>query len=122
MTVISGDARRVLGFGNRESLDIIDLILLVCLNGTMKTHVMYKCNLNSKQVQDYIELLIKFELLERSDVLKGRNTYKTTDRGKRFIKAYAELFEIFDLVRDGSHQPLDPSGDGDLKEGGSRIG
>ena|ERR1700722_1498182 len=109
--VIPGDARRVLGFGNRESLDIIDLILLVCVNGTMKTHVMYKCNLNSKQVQDYIELLMKFELLERSDVLKGRNTYKTTDRGKRFIKAYAELFEIFDLVRNGSGPPPNPSGD-----------
>ena len=77
----------------------------------MKTHVMYKCNLNSKQVQDYIELLMKFELLERSDVLKGRNTYKTTDRGKRFIKAYAELFEIFDLVRNGSGSPPNLSGD-----------
>jgi predicted transcriptional regulator len=98
------DAKRVLGFGNRESLDIIDLILLVCLNGTMKTHVMYKCNLNSKQVQDYLELLLKFALVERSDSLKGRSTYKTTERGKRFIKAYAELFEIFDLVIDGDRQ------------------
>src|SRR5580698_1116821 len=61
-----GDARRVLGFGNRESLDIIDLILIVCVSGTMKTHVMYKCNLNSKQVQDYLELLLKFRLIERS--------------------------------------------------------
>ena len=42
--------------GNRESLEIIDLILLVCLNGTMKTHIMYKCNLNSKQVQEYLEI------------------------------------------------------------------
>jgi len=109
--VVPGDARRVLGFGNRESLDIIDLILLVCTSGTMKTHVMYKCNLNSKQVQDYLELLLKFELIERSDAQNGRNTYKTTERGKRFIKAYAELFEIFDLVNDRSLQPSLPTRD-----------
>jgi predicted transcriptional regulator len=109
--VVAGDAMRVLGFGNRESLDIIDLILLVCMKGTMKTHVMYKCNLNSKQVQDYLELLLKFGLIERNDVLNGRNTYKTTERGKRFIKAYAELFEIFDLVKGGSRQPSLPSSD-----------
>jgi predicted transcriptional regulator len=118
--MIQGDARRVLGFGNRESLDIIDLILLVCMNGTMKTHVMYKCNLNSKQVQDYLELLLKFELLERSDAQKGRNTYKTTERGKRFITTYAELFEIFDLVRDGNNQPLRPSG-GEENSSGARA-
>jgi predicted transcriptional regulator len=106
-----GDARRVLGFGNRESLDIIDLILIVCVSGTMKTHVMYKCNLNSKQVQDYLELLLKFRLIERSGAQNGRNTYKTTDRGKRFIKAYAELFEIFDLVNDASRQPSLPYGE-----------
>jgi predicted transcriptional regulator len=75
----------------------------------MKTHVMYKCNLNSKQVQDYLELLLKFGLLERSDALKGRNTYKTTERGRRFIKAYDQPFEIIDLVHDGSHQSIRPS-------------
>jgi predicted transcriptional regulator len=99
-TVIPSDAKNILGFGNRESLDIIDLILLVCLNGTMKTHVMYKCNLNSRQVQDYLELLLKFRLLERKESEEGRSIYQTTDRGKKFIKAYAELFEIFDLVHE----------------------
>jgi len=98
-TVIPSDAKNILGFGNRESLDIIDLILLVCMNGTMKTHVMYKCNLNSRQVQDYLELLLKFGLLERATEEK-RTTYQTTERGRRFIKAYAELFEIFDLIHE----------------------
>jgi len=93
------DAKGVLGWGNRGSLDIIDLILLVCMNGTMKTHIMYKCNLNSKQVQEYLELLLKYELLERIDSPGSkRSLYKSTDRGKRFVNAYAELFEIFDLI------------------------
>src|SRR5271155_916244 len=96
--VIPSDARRVLGSGNRESLDIINLILKVCLNGTMKTHIMYRCNLNSKQVQDYLELLLKFHLLDRIDSSSARSVYKTNERGLRFIKAYSELFEIFNLL------------------------
>jgi len=98
--LIPSDAKNILGFGNRESLDIIDLILLVCLSGTMKTHVMYKCNLNSRQVQDYLELLLKFQLLEKRETEEKRTIYQTTDRGRRFIEAYAELFEIFDLVHE----------------------
>lgn len=99
-TVIPSDARNILGFGNRESLDIIDLILMVCLNGTMKTHVMYKCNLNSRQVQDYLELLLKFRLLEKQESEERRTVYKTTERGSKFIKAYAELFEILDPIHE----------------------
>src|SRR5271155_5372940 len=98
--VIPSDARRVLGSGNRESLDIINLILQVCLNGTMKTHIMYKCNLNSKQVQDYLELLLKFQLVERIDSTSARSVYQTTERGNHFIRAYAELSEIFDLLNE----------------------
>jgi predicted transcriptional regulator len=91
------EAKNVLRSGNRESLDIIDLILLVCANGTMKTHIMYRCNLNSKQVQEYLETILKFELVRRIESESGKSVYETTERGRRFIKAYAELSEIFDL-------------------------
>jgi predicted transcriptional regulator len=96
--VIPSDAKRVLGSGNRESLDIINLILQVCSNGTMKTHIMYKCNLNSKQVQEYLELLLRFNLVQKIDSATARSVYQTTDRGRRLIRAYAELFEIFDQL------------------------
>ena len=92
------------GTGNRESLDIINLILQVCLNGTMKTHIMYKCNLNSKQVQEYLELLLRFQLVERIDSATSRSVYQTTERGKHLIKAYAELFEIFDELNGEHHR------------------
>jgi predicted transcriptional regulator len=102
--VIPSDAKRVLGSGNRESLDIINLILQVCLNGTMKTHIMYKCNLNSKQVQEYLELLLRFQLVAKIDSATSRSVYQTTERGNRLIRAYAELFDIFDQLNDGNHR------------------
>jgi predicted transcriptional regulator len=94
------EARELLGSGNRESLEIINLILLVCLNGTMKTHIMYKCNLNSKQVQEYLELLLKYRLVEKLETDSRRVVYRTSERGKRFIKSYGELLEIFELMEE----------------------
>ncbi len=94
----------MLGSGNRESLDIINLILLVCVKGTMKTHIMYKCNLNSKQVQEYLEMTLRFELVQKIESDAGRATYLTTDKGRKLIKAYASLLEIFGLHAEDSLQ------------------
>jgi predicted transcriptional regulator len=99
--VIPSYTKRVLGSGNRESLDIINLILQVCLNGTMKTHIMYKCNLNSKQVQEYLEFLLALHVIERIDSATSRSVYQTTEKGKRLIRAYTELFDIFEQLNEG---------------------
>jgi predicted transcriptional regulator len=95
MRMIPSKATNVLGSGNRESLDIINLVLHVCANWTMKTHVMYKCNLNSKQVQEYLELMQKFGLVESTEGESGRTLYRTTEKGSRFVSIYGELLDIF---------------------------
>jgi len=97
MRVIPSKAKNVLGSGNRESLDIINLILHVCLSWTMKTHIMYRCNLNSKQVQEYLELIQKFGLAESMEGESGRTFYRTTEKGAKFIDIYRELLQIFDF-------------------------
>ncbi|HZW85039.1 MAG TPA: winged helix-turn-helix domain-containing protein [Nitrososphaerales archaeon] len=85
--------------GKRGLLDIVNLVLLVCNAGEIKTHVMQRCNLNSRQTQDYITLLLKYGLLEKSKEIKNE-VYQTTERGRRFLGAYAELSGIFDLLID----------------------
>ena len=87
-----------LGWGNRGSLDIINLILSVCENGTMITHIMYQCNLNSKQTQAYVSLLVKYELLEkRESESTTKGVYQATDRARKYMEAYSELSQIFGL-------------------------
>jgi hypothetical protein len=44
-------------------------------------------------------LLLKYELLEKSTEIKN-DVYQTTERGRRFLEAYAELSGIFDLFID----------------------
>ena len=97
MKVIQPKARNAMGSGNRESLDIINLILHVCLSWTMKTHIMYRCNLNSKQVQEYLELVLRFGLAETREGESGRIFYRTTEKGTKFIEVYAALLEILGL-------------------------
>ena len=95
--MMRSDAESALGWGNRGSLDIINFILLVCTDGTMITHIMFKCNLNSRQTQSYVSLLLKHQLLEKRKPEGSNNyVYQATDRAKKYVEAYSELSRIFD--------------------------
>jgi predicted transcriptional regulator len=43
-------------------------ILSVCLDGALKTHVMFKSNLNSRQLHFYLESLVEKGLLEEKRI------------------------------------------------------
>ncbi|TLX67506.1 MAG: hypothetical protein E6L00_05220 [Thaumarchaeota archaeon] len=88
----------VMGWGNRGWLEIIYFILVVSKKGALKTHIMYKCNLNSKQIDQYLQFLLDRQLLERKSESPDskRHVYKTNEMGSRYITAYNQLAEIFD--------------------------
>jgi predicted transcriptional regulator len=89
--------RSVLRWGNRGWLEIINLMLAVCEHGALKTHVMYKCNLNSKQLQQYMSIMLGRKLIsmreDEGDV--KRTIYVTTALGRKLMTAYHELADIF---------------------------
>ncbi len=87
----------VIGWGNRGWIEIIETILETCEKGSLKTHIMYKCNLNSKQIRQYIELLMERRLIENlsNSASTSRMVYKTTEYGKKYINAYKQLKDIF---------------------------
>ena len=88
----------VMGWGNRGWLEIIYFILVVCKKGSLKTHIMYQCNLNSKQIDQYLQFLIARQLLEKQQESPDskRYIYKSTEMGRKYISAYNQLAEIFD--------------------------
>jgi predicted transcriptional regulator len=85
------------GWSNRGWLEIIQFILLICENGARKTHVMYRCNLNSKQINEYLNFLIECGMLEKIQERPNskRYIYKTTELGLRFIRSYKQLAGLF---------------------------
>lgn len=87
----------VMGWGNRGWVEIIETILETCEKGALKTHVMYKCNLNSKQIAQYIQFLQNHKLIEslREPPASKRPIFRTTDIGKKYVEAYKQLENIF---------------------------
>ena len=80
--------------GSRDWLQIIYFMLVVCKNDTLKTHIMYKCNLNSSQVQRYLQFLLERKLVERDFPDSKRSLFKTTELGMKYINSYAHLTGI----------------------------
>jgi predicted transcriptional regulator len=87
----------VSGWSNRGWLEIIEFILSMCENGARKTHVMYKSNLNSKQINEYLNFLLDYGMLEmiQEHPNSKRYIYKTSSLGKKFICRYKQLAELF---------------------------
>ncbi len=74
-------------------MNIIVDILNIALRGTGKTEIVYKVNLNFKQLEKYATFLIGKGLMVRS-VTSGRNVYKTTERGLAFLHRYNETVKL----------------------------
>ena len=56
---------------------------------------MFKCNLNSRQLQEYLQYLVDKGLLNRERVPpSSKVVYKTTEIGQKYMKAYEDLFEL----------------------------
>jgi predicted transcriptional regulator len=61
-----------------------------------KTKIMYKAFLTYAQLQEYLAILIQNGLLEYLDETKS---YKTTERGLKFLKIYEKMEELVPETR-----------------------
>lgn len=76
----------------RNRIEIISQILEVANGGvTGKTKIMAKANLSYLQLKNYLATLSEKELL-RYDL--HTHTFKTTEKGLRFLKVYGQLDRI----------------------------
>ncbi len=96
-------AKKHVGRGSRGYLEIIDSILSACTEGALKTHVMFKCNLNSSQVQQYLAYLVDSGLVEKErKAYSSKTSYRTSERGRRYMRAYNEVLEMLSQREDTS--------------------
>jgi predicted transcriptional regulator len=65
----------------RDKLEIIRSILLICKNGgAKKTEIVYEANLNFKNADVYLKLLI-----DQKMILKEDKSFKTTPKGDELL-------------------------------------
>lgn len=76
----------------RSKEQIISQILDVCSEGTNKTTIGYRTNLNLKKVNEYMKLLVKNKLIEPDN-----GSYRTTSKG---FEALVILGKIQDVLTD----------------------
>ena len=73
----------------RGKIEIVIDILSVALDGARKTEIVYKANLNFTRIDRYIPFLEDRGLMENSGPI-----YKTTEKGKEFLRGYEKMEEL----------------------------
>jgi len=61
-------------------------ILRQAMSGLKPTQIVYRCNLNFKRFQAYVEYLVDRGLLEVVELPGGSKMYRTTEKGVRLLK------------------------------------
>jgi predicted transcriptional regulator len=75
----------------RSRTEIVAMILDSANGGATKTKMMYKAFLSYNQLKEYLPMLIENELIE---YLNGTQTFRTTEKGLKFLKMHNEIGEL----------------------------
>ncbi|MBE0513306.1 hypothetical protein IBX38_09680 [Candidatus Bathyarchaeota archaeon] len=86
----------------RDRLYIIAEILAIAKDGSLKTQIMYRANLSFAQLNEYLNFLLKRELL-KVNTENRKTLYKTTSKGVKYLENYEE---ISNLLRRGGGNPV----------------
>src|SRR5919109_183796 len=83
--------------GQRSKIDVVATILHICLDGSLKNHIIGKGNLSDSMTNHYLTLLLYHNLLEtyKDEDNNNRTHYRTTQKGKRVIVHYNEIQKLF---------------------------
>jgi predicted transcriptional regulator len=86
----------------------IDILKVLAQRGPLKlTHIMYKSNVNCKVLKEYLDFLLKQELIEERPAGKGKVVYADTPRGITVLKYFKELTKALPIEDDeGKILPL----------------
>jgi len=80
----------------RGAIRILADMLVVACRGAKKTDIVYKTNLNFKVAKRYLDFLLLKGLITADNFHSGRKVYRTTEKGKLFIKRYRETVELIE--------------------------
>src|SRR5581483_2608789 len=100
-------SEEVKGERHRSKVDIVYDILVSALGtGAKKTHILYKANISSTQVESYFSALLAHNLLEHRHDADGHNIYQTTETGRKFISCCDEIRSMIKIVM--NNRRIDP--------------
>jgi len=86
----------------RSKLEMyIDILKVLAHRGPLKlTHIMYKANVNCSVLKQYLDFLIKQNLVEERTAGKRRVVYAITQRGIIVLKHFRELKQVLPIIEE----------------------
>ena len=70
----------------------LDILRILAQKGPLKlTHIMYKANVNCSVLKEYLDFLIKEDLIKEKILKKERIVYELSEKGLKVIKYFREL-------------------------------
>ena len=86
----------------RSKLEMyIDILKVLARHGPLKlTHIMYKANVNCSVLKQYLDFLIKQNLVEERTLAKKRIVYAITERGITVLKYFRELKAVLPIIEE----------------------
>jgi predicted transcriptional regulator len=95
---------------HRSKVDIVyDILVSATGGGAKKTHILYKANISSTQVENYFSALLAHNLIEHAQDIEGNKVFRTTEKGLRFISCCEEIRSLIGLVM--NNRRIDPMSD-----------
>ena len=90
----------------RSKLEMyVDILKVLAQRGPLKlTHVMYKANVNCSVLKEYLDFLIRQNLVEEQIIGKRRVVYAITQRGITVLKYFRELKQVLPIVEEAKNQ------------------
>ncbi|MEM0117500.1 MAG: winged helix-turn-helix domain-containing protein [Conexivisphaerales archaeon] len=83
----------------RSKEEVLGEIIRAALDGAIKTRIMYRAALNSRQLKRYLQVLMKQGLLEYNDKQK---VFVSTEKGKLFLARLDEFLKAKNQLQDQS--------------------
>jgi predicted transcriptional regulator len=84
----------------------LDILGVLERNGELKlTHIMYETNVNCCILKQYLDFLVKQNLVEERTVGRQRTVYSITQRGVTVLGYYRELKQVLPIM-DEDYEPM----------------
>ena len=84
----------------------VDILSVLAHRGPLKlTHIMYKSNVNCSVLKEYLEFLIKQEMIEEKTLRKERNVYAITKKGQNVLVYFRELQTLLPFEEEKTRIP-----------------
>lgn len=64
------------------------------------THIMYKANVNCNVLREYLDFLLKQDLVEERNLGKSRTVFAITQKGITVLKNFRELKQMLPIIEE----------------------